>query len=309
MDDEKDIGTRQEIIATGEERYINPCTDFGFKKLFGTPMNKELLIGFLNAMPGMDMGEIADVQYLNSEHLGDGYMDRRAVFDVYCTTDDGTRFIVEMQKREQEYFKDRTLFYSTYAIREQATKGKKWDYRLDNVYTVAVLNFKFPEGEYPEDSYYHVVKLKDVEDNHVFYDKLTFAYLELPKFAKGEDEIASMTMFEKWMFVLRNLARLMERPKALQDRIFDRLFEQAEIAKYTPKERMEYVTSRKNYWDYYSTLTFSHKQGLQQGMQQGAWQEKVDTVRRMQALGLGSELIAKSIGLTLEEVQGILKCR
>ena len=267
MNDETDDIMHE--CTTGEERYINPCTDFGFKKLFGTPMNKDLLISFLNALLADEQKVIADVQYLNSEHLGDGYGDRRAVFDVYCFTADGSRFIVEMQKREQEYFKDRTLFYSTYALREQAPKGKDWNYRLEDVYTVALLNFTFPECEYPADSYRHVVKLKDVEDNHVFYDKLTFVYLELPKFRKGEGEIATMSIFEKWMFVLHNLARLMERPKALQDRIFDRLFEQAEIAKYTPKERMDYVFSRKNYWDYNNTLTFSHKQGLREGMEKG----------------------------------------
>ena len=68
------------------ERYINPYTDFGFKKLFGTEMNKDLLISFLNALFHGTKKEITDVQYLNGEHLGDGYGDRRAVFDVYCMT-------------------------------------------------------------------------------------------------------------------------------------------------------------------------------------------------------------------------------
>ena len=103
-----------------QERYINPYTDFGFKKLFGTEMNKDLLISFLNSLFNNSEQEIKDVQYLNSEHLGDGYGDRRAVFDVYCMTADGGRFIVEMQKAEQAYFKDRSIYYSTYPIREQA---------------------------------------------------------------------------------------------------------------------------------------------------------------------------------------------
>ena len=108
----------------GNGRYINPYTDFGFKKLFGTEMNKDLLISFLNALFHGEKGEITDVQYLNGEHLGEGYGDRRSIFDVYCMTDDGSRFIVEMQKAEQEYFKDRSLYYSTAAIREQAEIAK-----------------------------------------------------------------------------------------------------------------------------------------------------------------------------------------
>ena len=309
MVDECNNTTVDESV-TGEERYINPCTDFGFKKLFGTPMNKDLLISFLNALLGDEKQEIEDVQYLNSEHLGDGYGDRRAVFDVYCLAKDGSRFIVEMQKREQEYFKDRTLFYSTYAIREQAPKLKNWDYRLDDVYIVAVLDFEFPGEEYSPDSYRHVVKLKDVEDNHVFYKKLTFVFLELPKFKGADRDLASMSMFEKWMFVMNNLTRLLEKPKALQDRIFDRLFEQAEIAKYSPKERMEYVFSRKNYWDYNNTLTFSHKkgvkEGLEQGLRQGVIQEKTETVRRLQTMGLTIEQIAKGTDLAIGEVRAIL---
>ena len=126
------------------ERYINPYTDFGFKKLFGTEMNKDLLISFLNALFSGKREEITDVQYLNGEHLGDGYVDRRAVFDVYCQTASGGRFIVEMQKAEQRFFKDRSIYYATAPIREQAPRGK-WDYHLQDVTTVGILDFEFPE--------------------------------------------------------------------------------------------------------------------------------------------------------------------
>ena len=65
------------------ERYINPYTDFGFKKLFGTDMNKELLISFLNALfDGKE--EVKDITYLNTEHIGSMELDRKALFDVYC---------------------------------------------------------------------------------------------------------------------------------------------------------------------------------------------------------------------------------
>ena len=231
-----------------KERYVNPYTDFGFKKLFGTELNKDLLISFLNAL-FKDKPEITDLTYLNSEHLGEAYADRKAVFDVYCKLADGSRIIVEMQKAEQEYFKDRSIYYSTFPIRDQAPKGK-WNYQLEDVYTVGILNFTFPDGEYPGDSMIHEIKLKDVEDNHVFYNKLTFVYLEMPKFNKREEELESMS--DKWLYALTNLTQLLERPKALQERIFTRLFEQAEIASFTPTEREEYVASRKEYWDAYS---------------------------------------------------------
>jgi len=281
------------------ERYINPYTDFGFKKLFGTEMNKDLLISFLNALPCSQKMEIKDVKYLNSEHLGDGYGDRRAVFDVYCQTADGGRFIVEMQKAEQEYFKDRSIYYSTFAIREQAPKGQKWNYRLEDVYTVGVLNFTFPGEEYPADKFLHEIKLKDVEDNHVFYDKLTFLYLEMPKFNKREDEL--VTMFDKWMYVLRNLSRLLERPKALQDRVFQKVFEQAEIAHYSPEERREYEASVKNYWDYYSTVTTAEKKGEAKGRAE----ERMKNARSLRDNGVPIDVIAKSLNLTAEEIAAL----
>ena len=308
-DDKKDRTGIIDDILTERERYINPYTDFGFKKLFGTEMNKDLLISFLNALFNSSEKEIEDVEYLNSEHLGDGYGDRRAVFDVYCKTKEGGRFIVEMQKAEQSYFKDRSLYYSTFAIREQAPKGHKWDYHLEDVYTIGVLNFKFPDGEYPADSYRHEIKLKDVEDNHVFYDKLTFVYLEMPKFNKTEDELE--TMFDKWMFVIRNLGRLLERPKALQDRVFKKLFEQAEIAKYTPEERREYEVSVKNYWDYYSTMTTAMNksraegmaEGMAKGIAEGAAKANRENARKMKKLGSATDFISQITGLSAEEIE------
>jgi predicted transposase/invertase (TIGR01784 family) len=296
--------TEHAMIEEQRERYINPYTDFGFKKLFGTEMNKELLISFLNALFNDEDKQIEDVQYLNGENLGDGYGDRRSVFDVYCTTSDGSQFIVEMQKAEQTYFKDRSVYYATTPIRQQAPKGK-WDYHLENVYTIGILNFEFPNNEYAPDSYRHEIKLKDVEDHHVFYDKLTFIYLEMPKFNKTEDELE--TMFDKWMFVLRNLSRLMERPVALQDRVFKKLFEQAEIAKYSVEERRQYEASQKEYWDYTSTLETAElkgeKKGEKKGIIKGEKKKAIDVAKKMKAKGYPIEDIAEMTELSPEQIE------
>lgn len=280
-----------------KERYINPYTDFGFKKLFGTEMNKDLLMSFLNAL-FHSKEVISDVKYLNSERLGDGYGDRRAVFDVYCETEKGEKFIVEMQKAEQRFFKDRSLYYATAPIREQAPQGK-WDYHLENVYTVGVLDFVFPDNEYPADEFRHEIKLMDVADKHVFYEKLTFVYLEMPKFNKTEDELD--TMFDKWMYALRNLSRLLDRPKALQDRIFDKFFEQAEIAKYSDAERQEYEASVKDYRDYINTIDTAHEKGWKEGRTAGI----EDTARKMKSDGMSADLISKYTGLSVEEIDAL----
>ncbi len=103
------------------EKYINPLTDFGFKKLFGTEMNKNLLIDFLNQILPKDK-QIEDLSYSSTDKLGKTPLDRKAIFDLYCKGKDGERFIVEMQKAKQNYFKDRSVFYSTFPIQEQAKK-------------------------------------------------------------------------------------------------------------------------------------------------------------------------------------------
>ena len=87
-------------MATIEERYISLLTDFGFKRIFGTAPNKELLINFLNSLfDGKQV--IKDVKYLNTEHFGDNASSRKAIFDVYCEGENDEKFIVEMQKGSQ----------------------------------------------------------------------------------------------------------------------------------------------------------------------------------------------------------------
>ena len=282
-------------------RYINPYTDFGFKKLFGTPLNKELLISFLNSLfEGKEV--ISDLTYLNGENLGNSYGDRRAIFDVYCENGKGETFIVEMQKAEQQFFKDRSVFYSTFAIQNQGKKGI-WDFNLKGVYTVAILDFVFPDNEYPDDSLRHEVKLVDVDDKHVFYDKLTFLYLEMPKFTKTEDELE--TMYDKWLFVLHNLSCLMKRPAALQERVFTRLFEQAEIARYSPKERQKYEDSLKVYRDLKNVIDTAELKGQKKGFEQGSIEERKKIAKTMKALHMSLEDISKATGMSIDELAGL----
>ena len=300
----------QEIEEMNGAKYINPYTDFGFKKLFGTPLNKDLLISFLNSI--LDGKEVVrDLTYLNGENLGNGYGDRRAIFDVYCENEQGETFIVEMQKAEQQFFKDRSVFYSTFPIQNQGKKGI-WNFKLKGVYTIGILDFVFPNHEYPQDSLRHEVKLVDVDDKHVFYDKLTFLYLEMPKFNKKEEELK--TMFDKWLFVLHNLSRLMKRPAALQERIFTRLFEQAEIARYTPEERQDYEDSLKVYRDMKNVLDTAELRGLEkgrkegrregrkEGIEQGTFEERRKNAKAMKALGLPLETIVKVTGMSADDI-------
>ena len=282
------------------DRYINPYTDFGFKMLFGTEMNKELLISFINSLlSGKEV--IRDLTYLNTEHLGTSEADRRAVFDVYCENERGEKILIEMQRGEQQFFKARSLYYATFPIREQGEKGE-WDYRLKAVYVIGILNFKFDSED--DNYFHHEVQLMDVCTKQVFYDKLTFIYLEMPKFNKSEDEL--VTMFDKWLFVLRNLSRLMARPAALQDRIFTRLFEAAEIAKFTKEQYEAYEESLKVYRDWQNTIVTAEQKGMAKGMAEGIakgrMEQNIANARSMKLAGLDYEIISQVTGLSKDEI-------
>ena len=249
-----------------EERYISLLTDFGFKRIFGTAPNKELLICFLNSLFDGRM-VIKDMKYLNNEHLGDSLSARKAIFDVYCEGENGEKFIVEMQNAYQEFFKDRSLFYTTFPIREEGQKGSEWDFCLPPIYTVALLNYDMHEESFDSNDISHTVKLCDIKTHEVFYHKLDFIYVEIAKFCKTEDEL--VTLYDKWLYVLKNLSRLEKRPKALLDKVFDRLFEEAEISKFTPTELREYEDSRKAYRDLKNSLDTALRDGIKQGRQEG----------------------------------------
>ena len=279
-----------------EERYISLLTDFGFKRIFGTAMNKELLICFLNSLfDGKQV--VKDVKYLNAENVGDVYTDRKAIFDVYCEGENGEKFIVEMQNAYQTYFKDRSLFYSTFPIREQAPKGKDWDFNLNHIYTIALLNFNMNDEAFDKENILHHVQLCDTATHRVFYDKLEFIYVEIAKFNKSLDELENL--YDKWLFALKNLYKLNERPKALRDKVFDRLFEEAEIARFTKEELREYEASIMAYRDIKNSIDTAEKIGIEKG--------KIEIVKAMLAGNMSIEQIMKFSGLTREKIEQLMK--
>lgn len=284
-----------------KERYICPFTDFGFKKLFGTEPNKDLLIDFLNELLRNDEGEIVDLTYLSSEQLGRSSADRNAVFDIYCENEKGEKFIVELQKVKQAFFKDRSIFYSSFPIQSQGEKGP-WDFQLKSVYTIDILDFIFDKDD-DNEVFHHDVQLVDKSTQKVFYDKLTYVYLEMPKFNKTIDELE--TKFDKWLYVLKNLADLTNRPKKLQEKIFNKLFEQAEIANYDDSEYSSYQESLKHYRDFTNVLNTAHKDGIEEGKAKGQLQKALQIARTSKAEGLSPEVIAKITGLTIDEIKNL----
>lgn len=300
------------------ERYINPLTDFGFKRIFGSPFNSDLLVDFLNAVLA---GEhvVKDVEYNNSEKFGTNEAERKAVFDVYCTTEDGSRIIVEMQNVYQSFYKDRSIYYSTFPIVEQAKKGD-WNYELKDVYTIGILNFTFPEDKKSDNGLFREVKLMDIKKKEVFYDKLTYIYVELANFNREIDECE--TVLDKWLFCLKNMSNLLDRPAELQGRVFEKLFRTAEIAKFKPLELKAYEQSIYAYRDIKNGIDTAKKEGLEQGRKEGIEQGRkegmeqglkkgiatgeantnTNNARKMKRLGVSDEIIMQVTGLSKEEI-------
>ncbi len=281
------------------DRYINPFTDFGFKKLFGTEPNKDLLIDFLNQILP-EKHQIADLTYTSTENLAAGERDRKAIFDLYCTSERGDKFIVEIQKAKQNFFKDRSVYYSTFPIQEQAIKGE-WNFKLSAVYTVGILDFVFAEDS-QEDKVLHVVQLKD-QQGQVFYDKLTYVYLEMPNFKKQESQLE--THFDKWLYCIKYLQTLEDIPTKLQEKIFRKLFKTAEIANFSKVEMQEYENSLKYYRDLKNVTDTAHEEGKLEGKIEGVYESKIAFATAMLGEDEPIERIMRLTGLSREEIEAL----
>ncbi len=293
-----------------KDTYISPFTDFGFKKLFGTELNKDLLIDFLNQLLQKDEGVIVDLTYLNNELLPRHQDERKAIFDIYCENEKGEKFIVELQKAKQNYFKDRSIYYSSFPIQHQAQKGP-WNFKLKAIYTIGILDFVFDEDKDDDQIFHHEVKLVDTKTKKVFYDKLTYVYLEMPKFNKTEDQLE--TQFDKWMYVLKNLNDLTKRPAKLQERVFEKLFKQAEIAQYTEQEYDEYELSLKYYRDLKNSIDTAYgdgyfegvEKGIEKGLQKGKEETTIAIVKNLKKAGASNDMIYQATGLSVTEINKI----
>ena len=291
----KGVSSAKPIMAYYlQDKYISLLTDFGFKRVFGTEPNKAILIDFLNTLLP-EYHYIKDLTFKNTEKLGNTSIDRKAIFDIYCQAENGDRFIVEIQKAKQNFFKDRSVYYSTFPIQEQALQGE-WDFNLTPVYTVGVLDFIFDDHK-NDDTIVHFVQLRN-QNCDVFYDKLKFIYIELPKFKKSIDQLE--THLDKWLFILRNLANLSDPPpESLQETAFNELFEVAAIANFSRTEQDSYHNSLKYYRDMNNVVDTARqegeKKGIEKGREEGRLLERSLMLLRLRTVGELSDDIKTQI--------------
>ena len=308
-------------------KYIDIFTDYGFKKIFGEEANKNILIDFLNAL--LPNACIRDLTFKNSEQLPPRIEERKAVYDIYCENDKGEKFIVELQKAKQNYFIERTIYYSTFPIMAQAQKGE-WNYNLNAVYCVGLLDFRFSDYKNNEDKreVVHTHTIKN-QHNRQVYDKLTYIYLEMPNFKKTEAELA--TRLDKWLYFIKNLENFQAIPEIFKNEVvFSEAIEKAEIARMTERELNQYNIDLKIYRDNISRFNTAkedgkeegreegfkigreegkkegREEGIEEGLKKGREEARKEMFNNMIKNGMSIEILANVNGLTIAEVEKII---
>ena len=295
---------------TFKARYIDPMIDWSFKRLFGSEVNKDILIEFLKVIfPEFD---IEDITYLPTEQLGIMEKDRRAVFDVICRASDGKEFLVEVQRGAQEHFFERALFYTSFPILKQGKKAlakeesdtkKPWNFQLDGVFFLGILDYKHLEDNRIEHRYW----LREGTTGETMTDKLKFVFVEVAKFDKSEDELT--TDLDKWLYMLKNLSRLLDRPAALRDKIFKRFFDAAEFASLDDEDKKKYISNMQTARDTYNQIEYAKKKGREEGLMEGR-EEGIEKRSREIAInmlnnGIPVQTISTCTGLSSEEITKI----
>ena len=304
----------QGIHITGMAKYIDIFTDYGFKKIFGEEANKNFLIDFLNALLPAS-AHIKDLTFKNTEQLPVTINERKAVYDIYCENERGEKFIVELQKAKQDYFMERTIYYSTFPISGQAIKGE-WDYNLKAVYCIGILDFKFSdytnEGEKGEVVHTHTIKN---QHNRQVYDKLTYIYLEMPNFSKEEHELK--TRLDQWLFFIKNLESFTVIPEIFKnDVVFIEAIEKAELARMSEEALSTYLAGLKEYRDNISKINTAKREGREEGeankeqyadekAKEREKQTKLEMAKNCLGDGMSIAKTAKLTGLTEDEIRNI----
>jgi len=299
-------------------KYIDPTTDYGFKRIFGKDASKELLISLLN---GLFRGRkaINSLEYNRNEHVGNTKDTGAVIFDLTCTAENGEKFAIEVQRSRHANLKNRMLYYGSKLIADQAPDGERelWNYNVTEVYVIVLMDgFPMPGGG--NGNVLHDICLCDRDTRDVFHEKLGFIYVELENFTKQEDEIAGADDLDKWLYVLKNMSEMDAIPKYLRKTIFEKVFDIAKYSNLSKEEQKMYDSIFKNKWDEYSIRTTAIMEGKQEGrlegrlegIQEGRLEErkKAEEEKLMFALnfkksGLPTDVIAKNLGLTAEDIE------
>ncbi|WP_455637395.1 Rpn family recombination-promoting nuclease/putative transposase [Parabacteroides sp.] len=291
-------------------KFINPFSDYGFKLIFGSEINKDLIISFLNGVLHDEV--IVNITFRNVEMLGMKQDQRHAVFDIFCENEKGEFFIVEMQKARQKFFSDRILYYASFAIQQQSILAREkmahlqeeerhryWDYNINKVYIVCILNYVM-EPNYPEKYRWDIVRM-DRDLKIPFSETLNEVYLEMPKFILPLSECK--TIYLKWLYVLNNIDIMERLPEELNNQLFQKLKSIVEIERMSANERLEYELSLAVERDLLCAFDAKFEDGLKEGRKEGFEEGMKKVARKCKSTDMPTGEIVKLTGLSPEEIE------
>ena len=302
--------------------YVNPLTDFGFKKIFG---DEEVMKAFLTDLL-RPVSPITKIIFLDKEMQPDNSLERGVIYDLRCKTENGGEFIVEMQNRGQTHFSDRIIYYLSRSIAPQGDKGvvetitedgkKKnisWDFELEPVIGIFFLNFHL-KGFEPR--LLRTVKFKVEESGELFSDKMEAYTIELPCLNKSEEECSED--LEYWTYILNNMETFQSQlPFISKKSIFGRVGDLASLANMATPEREKYQRSLDRYRTTAATYAYERQLGIDMGREEGReegrkeWLEEgrkegvLATARNLKAAGIASSVISECTGLSEDEIKGL----
>ncbi|RZM27382.1 MAG: Rpn family recombination-promoting nuclease/putative transposase [Pedobacter sp.] len=290
-------------MLNSRPKYLDPQTDFGFKRLLTTDTNKDLLIGFLNEVLSGER-RIADIVYNQNEWRGSAAHKKRVIFDLLCTDENGGQFLVEMQRLAQPSFKSRVLYYASMLITEQLQPGRKRvdEYVLLPLHFIAIMGFKIAEME---EQCIENVGLCSTRSGVIFDKGLRFTYICLPNFRKEEGQLSSK--LDHWLYIFKHLATLQHQPDAISDPLFNKLFKIAEYNQLTAEEKLMYDQDLKIERATRNAEYGIREEGKLEGILEGKLAARVEIATELLKLKLSLSQVSAVSGVSIEDLNRMVE--
>ena len=277
-------------------KYADLLDDEVFKLVFGRESTKDVMIEFLNQV--ITDRKIVDLEFIDKEMHPIERDAKGTVYDMFCKTDDGSRIIVEVQRRKQPFYPERALYYSTFQIQRQVESGAEY-YDFLPVYVVSILNFRM-DNTSENTNVKSVYRIYEETTHRLLTNRITFIFLELEKFQKTLEELDG-DILEGMYFCFKNMTNLDERPDILKHSVFGKIFEVSELLNMDNVTRSKVLDKMTTERDLRNQMRYFKETTLAEGMAQGKVEGRAETVKQMLAAGISAETIANALGISVEE--------
>ena len=284
--------------AKKTQYYLDLRTDYGFKYVFGE--NTELLIPLLNEFLHDIIEKITDVVYLPTEQLGFTKKEKRIIFDLYCEDQSLNRIIIEMQRKELDYYVNRTLYYMGRSLSKSVKRGDL-KYRMKKTISLHLLDYKSVWFE-NSNKLTRTIQLKD-DKNKIFSEKVAIVLVNLCNFASRKKPIKFPSLRHKWVYLLKNMQKMTPTDEAKEnDPIFKKLYEMSRLSNLNAEEMEEYKKSVLEYEDVQNAIECASKRSEARGEARGEAKAKRTMAFEMLKKGIPLSLISEISGLSETEI-------